>query len=240
MTDPADLDRIADTHRQSDGFTPRLIRARDNTIRYNAMPGDVLDLGSADGILTRLLAAWNHHVVGVDASAVRVLRARAQTQDCRNVRIEQLTFEEFTTTTEDTFDTVVLSCVLEHVRDPSALLESTRSLLRRDGRLVAIVPNALSLHRRAGALMGIIPSPLDCSDLDVSLQHERHFTHESLVDLISGAGLQVAASGGHMLKPVPNQAMSAFPEVLIDAYEELGRRYVDLSAEVFAVGEWPY
>lgn len=238
MIDASELDRIAVAHLQSAGFTPRLIRCRDNTLRSAVEPGEVVDLGCADGLLTALLCEWNYHVVGVDASPVRIRRAEIQTRTCNNVELRQATFEEFIHSAQATFDTVVLSCVLEHVNDPIQLLKSTRSLLRRSGRVVAIVPNALSLHRRAGALMGIIQNPADSSELDASLGHERSFTRNSLMKTFAAAGLRVVNSGGHMLKPVPNQAMADLSEDLVNAYEELGRRFVALSAELFAVGEW--
>jgi SAM-dependent methyltransferase len=46
------------------------------------------------------------------------------------------------------FGSIVLSQVLEHVRDPHAVLSQVRTALRSDGSVHVVVPNAWSIWRR--------------------------------------------------------------------------------------------
>ena len=50
------------------------------------------------------------------------------------------------------------------------------------------------------------------------------------------AGLAVADEGGHLVKPLPNDAMAALDPGLIDAYEELGRQLPEVAAEIWCAG----
>ena len=63
------LNEIAGEHDQTRGFTPRLIACRARLLNQLIPPGDVLDLGCADGHLAGELRAAGHHVVGVDLVA---------------------------------------------------------------------------------------------------------------------------------------------------------------------------
>lgn len=231
------LEAVARHHDQTVGFTPRLIACRDRTLSKVLPPGPVLDLGCGDGLLTARLAARHSRVVGVDASDSRLERSRRNTRGLPNVELRQALFEDCRADPDEQFDGVVLSCVLEHVADPVALLRQAASWLSPQGRVVAIVPHAGSVHRRAGVLMGLITELTDPGEADRALEHDRVYTRAMLAADVEGAGLRVTASGGHLLKALANDRMAELPADLVDAYEELGRQFPDLAAEIYAVGE---
>jgi len=229
------LDGIADEHDQTAGFTPRLIACRAHLLNELIPPGSVLDLGCADGVLTRALAEHHRRVVAVDASAIRVERTRVATEGM-GVEVHQSYFESFDPPGGERFDAVVLSCILEHLDDPVGLLARCAGFLRPGGVVAAIVPHGRSLHRRAGVHMGLLPDLDALGEADDALDHKRVYTRESLCSELEAAGLEVVGSGGILLKPLPNARMCELEPALLDAYEALGREHPDLAAEVYALG----
>jgi 2-polyprenyl-3-methyl-5-hydroxy-6-metoxy-1,4-benzoquinol methylase len=232
MTDR--LDAIASAHDQSAGFTPRLIACRARVLNDEIAPGRVLDLGCADGLLTRALAGHHQHVVAVDASAIRCERTRTRTRGLP-VDVREAWFERFAPAPGERFDAVVLSCILEHLDDPAGLLRRAAAWLSPRGVVAAVVPNAGSVHRRAGVHMGLLPRLDALGEADDALDHKRVYTHDTLRAEFASAGLD-ARTGGILFKPLPNDRMQALPPALLDAYEAMGRELPDLAAEIYALG----
>ncbi|HKI87278.1 MAG TPA: class I SAM-dependent methyltransferase [Thermoanaerobaculia bacterium] len=229
-----ELEDVAAKHDQTEGFTPRLIACRAHTLATVVPSGSVLDLGCADGLLTAHLAKSQQRVLGVDASATRLSRARERTREMPNVELRRALFDELSL--EERFDAVVISCVLEHVASPQALLRRAANWLRPEGKIVAIVPHAGSLHRRLGQKMGILLEVTDPGSADEALEHRRVYTRQALAADFAAAGLEVIDSGGYLIKPLPNEAMATLEPRFVDACEELGRELPDLAAEIYAVG----
>jgi SAM-dependent methyltransferase len=233
----AELEAIARSHDQSLGFTPRLIACRANTLAAQLGDGPVLDLGCADGLLTAALARRHTRVVAVDASPIRLERTRAACAGLANVEPVLASFEELRPA--ERFDGIVMSCILEHLPDAAGLLGRARGWLSERGRVVAIVPAGTSLHRRAGVLMGLLRDLSDHGEADHALGHETVFELDSLTALFEAAGLRVVDRGGHLIKPLPNREMATLPPALVDAYEELGRQFPALAAELWIAGALP-
>ena len=96
-------------------------------------PADtVLDFGCGPGGLLRLL---KEHVTRIDGVEVNPSAAAvARESGCQVfAKIEEIP-------ADCTYDAIVTSHVLEHVRDVCTTLETLRSSLRRGGRLVAVLP----------------------------------------------------------------------------------------------------
>lgn len=238
---PDRLDEVARENDQTRGFTPRLIACRARILAQFLAPGEVLDLGCSDGLLTEHLARRHRRVVAVDVSKVRLERTRERCHGVSQDRVElrRSLFEEFEPQLGERFDGVVLSCVLEHVAKPAALLARAGSWLRPGGKVVVIVPNAGSLHRRAGVILGHLEKLTDLGAADEALDHERVYTLDTLRRELRRAGLTVGTVGGYLIKPVPNDRMAELPPELVDAYEELGHGFPELAAEIYAVGGPP-
>ena len=232
---PELLEEIASEHDQSRGFTPRLIQCRARVLNEMIPAGRVLDLGCADGLLTEHLARHHERVVAVDASETRAQRTRERT-DGLPVEVRVSFFESFQPGQNERFDAVVLSCILEHLDDPVALLRRCASWLTDTGVVAAIVPHGRSLHRRAGVHMGMLEDIMALGEADDALDHKRVYTLDSLRGEFTEAGLTPVQAGGILLKPVPNKELARLPAALVDAYEKLGRELPELAAEIFAIG----
>lgn len=162
-----DVRRLADTARQiADFITSDAER--------------ILDVGcGAGGLLDRLSAIGLRSLAGMDpapACAAEVTR--------RGYRGIVGTLDDHPLGSDASFNGIVLSHVLEHVRDVAAALASVRRLLAATGWLYVEVPDAA----RYGECL-IAPYQ------DFNLEHINHFSAQSLRNLLLVHGWQVAQEG---------------------------------------------
>ena len=145
-------------------------------------------------------------------------------------------FEDFSTS--ETFDSIILGHVLEHVEDPAHILRLAKSWLSPGGRILAAVPNSRSLHRQAAAEMGLLPFEEAMSEADHFHGHRRIFNPESFRKVFRDAGMHINHFGGYWLKPVSNRQIeeSWTPEMLA-AFITLGERYPDIAADIYIVAD---
>lgn len=190
-----------------------------------------LEMGPADGEMTRFIMADFAHLSVVDGSPTFAAAAEALGD---NVTGHASLFEEFEPT--DRYDTIVMSHVLEHVQDPVGILVRAASWLRPNGRIIAVVPNADSLHRRLGVKLGMLAHRGQLNDQDIRIGHRRVYNREELDVDIERAGLRSVAKGGIFLKLLSNNQMLVFDDdKLVDGMFELGKDMPELCSEIFAV-----
>lgn len=97
-----------------------------------------LDVGCGYGQTLQLAAADGYHAVGVEMPGEAAQRAAAQGLE---VYPGDLSRGWFLPAKHDQFDLMLLSHVVEHLREPEALLGELRAHLAPGGLLVAEVPN---------------------------------------------------------------------------------------------------
>ena len=111
----------------------------------------VLDLGCRYGALTKAYVDGNE-VVGVDVDRLALDEAAELGIETRWADVEQgVPFED------EAFDVVVAGELLEHVREPAALVTEVRRVLRPGGTFVGSVPNGFRLKNRLRFLAGRWP-----------------------------------------------------------------------------------
>lgn len=118
----------------------------------NFKESSVLDIGCGDGfVLKKLLEKHrNIKVLGIDISPVAIEKAKQNGIDCQLLDItDRLPFED------NSFDSVLLLDVLEHMFEPEPVL---REAVRVASKYVYIsVPNFVSLPARFQVLLGLVP-----------------------------------------------------------------------------------
>lgn len=190
-----------------------------------------LELGPAEGVMTRHLAAHFPRVAVVEGSATFSALISANHP---SVMVHHMLIEEFSPT--ETYDTVVLGHVLEHVAEPRTILAKVRTWVAPGGCVLAAVPNARSLHRQAAVIMGLLPEEHALNDADVHHGHRRVYDPESLRADFHSAGFRIDHFGGYWIKPISNAQIERYwtPEML-EAFMHLGERYPDIAAEIYVV-----
>jgi SAM-dependent methyltransferase len=148
----------------------------------DAVHGEVLEIGSGLGTLSRLILGDAGRLVVTDveprylAALRRDLGGQGGDSGGRaRVEVAHWNLDEPPPAAlrARRFDTIVAINVLEHVRDDAGAVRALAALLRPGGRLLVYVPAC----------------PFAFGTLDVALGHHRRYTRTSLAALWSGTGL---------------------------------------------------
>jgi 2-polyprenyl-3-methyl-5-hydroxy-6-metoxy-1,4-benzoquinol methylase len=197
---------------------------------------NVLELGSGDGEMTRLIINHFNEMTVVDGSITMLKECQKRLSEYNNIIYVNSTFEDYVP--EGKFDTIIMSHILEHVDYPVELLKKVNSWLAPNGRVILAVPNAGSLHRRAAVKMGLLEYCDSLNEQDLLLGHRRVYTNDSLKADCEDAGLKIIHSGGLMLKPLTNRQIEEdWSREMIEGFIKLGDDLPELAAEIYVVLE---
>lgn len=154
--------------------------------RYVGEGKEVLELGCAYGVMTRVLSEhYRCRVFGVEYDAASAASAEPYCDELRVADIEQVDWAEMLGARR--FDVIVAADILEHLADPLSCLTAAREYLKPGGYMVLSIPNVAHngivaemfgedfCYRRVGLLDNT---------------HRRFFAYESVRRLLSDAGLR--------------------------------------------------
>ena len=166
-------------------------------------------------------------VVSLEAA----LRPYERTKARLGGEVHHCLLEDFAS--DEKFDSVIATGVLEHVEKPDAFLQKVRTFM--NGELILTVPNASSLHRQIGKKMGLLGDLQELSELDREVGHYRYYDASSLKQVLTENDFRVKSMTGILVKPVQFEFMERFSERYLEALYNLSDELPDLCAEVFVV-----
>jgi SAM-dependent methyltransferase/glycosyltransferase involved in cell wall biosynthesis len=178
----------------------------------------VLEVGCGAGGLGAAYKAINPNVtyIGLEYMEEPAALARHRLDHVLTVDVEQNPTPQLPIPSSASVDCLVYGDVLEHLRDPLAVLQQQLQWLKPDGVVLACIPNVQHWSVLAQLLAGRWPQE-DQGLFDRT--HLRWFTQASVVELITAAGLTL-----HDITPrifAPQQAQ-AFVQQLAPALPGLG------------------
>ncbi len=144
--------------------------------------GAALDLGCGDGRLSEMIPA--SELTLADVSAVALDRARRRLPSARAVQIE---VDGALPVADGSFDLVVCTETIEHVRDLQLLLSEVRRVLRPRGRLALSTP---AHGRRTGLELAVGGFERRFDPLS---PHLRFLTRRSLARLLDAMGFELVS-----------------------------------------------
>ena len=157
----------------------------------------VLEFGCATGYMSDVLVRRGGcRVTGIELDPDAAAEASAY---CERVVVgdaETLDLDEHLG--DERFDAVLFADVLEHLRDPAAMLRRVRPYVAEEGAIVASIPNIAHISVRL-ALLGGEFRYRDMGLLDDT--HVRFFTRESIVDLFESTGFVVSTWRRRRIEP---------------------------------------
>ena len=181
-----------------------------------------LDYGTHDGAVINNFSKANliEAGVGVDLNREAIENAKNSSEVPKNIELlhiqkgEKLPFED------ETFTSISFIGVLEHIHDQSSTLKELRRVLKKDGKILIIVPGKYFLSfLDLGNLKFYFPKIhkfgyelfvskeayrkryVDCpdglfGDIEVEKMWHQHFTHAELKGLLEENGLNVEVQDG--------------------------------------------
>src|SRR5439155_8955550 len=148
----------------------------------------VLEFGCASGYMSAVLRSrLGCLVTAIEVDPVAAALARRQADNVIEADVETLDYAR--AFGAERFDVLLFADVLEHLRDPQAVLRHARPLLAAGGVVVASIPNVAHGSVRVALLEGEFRyTPIGL--LDDS--HLRFFTRASVTSLFEDAGYVIS------------------------------------------------
>ncbi len=192
----------------------------------------VFEMGCSTGIMTRRLVKKFPNLTVIDGSKEYIDYTKNKIGTNKAEFIISL-FEDFDT--REKFDDIIMTNILEHVKNPVLILKKAKKWLKKSGRVHITVPNAFSLHRRIGQKMGLIKNLADFSKKDKKTGHRRVYTKESLKRDVEKSGLKLMYGQGVFLKPLSHSQINNWDKKLFDAFFEMGKELPDYCSTIYFI-----
>jgi len=152
----------------------------------------LLDVGAAHGYLAAALRAQGFQVTGIEADGVLAEEAAKHCDECLLLDLDG-PLPKFA----EPFDLMIFGDVLEHLRDPGAVLRELAGSLKDDGAVIISLPNVANIYVRVQLLFG----RFDYQDRGLlDRTHMRFFTRKTFRQFMSDAGFAV---GTLTATPIP-------------------------------------
>lgn len=197
----------------------------------------LLSLGIGGQLVSQTLISKldmaEYHII--EGSSAIIERYRAECCPPKMMTIHHSYFEDINF--QHPFDSIEMGFVLEHVDNPSIILQRFRDFLKPGGKLFVSVPNARSIHRLLGNAAGKLDDIYSLSSFDRALGHKRYFDLASIKALVENAGYSICQTFGLVLKPLTtSQLMALQLEPCIEtAFIELGYSLPDISNGILLI-----
>ncbi len=153
------------------------------TLREEKQSVRILDVGTAAGYLGKIWRGSGHYVAGIEYDAATAEKARGYYDTFQVADVENFAFPY-----RREFDYIVFADVLEHLRDPEAVLRRCLPALKESGKIIISVPNIANWIIRLGLLFGKFDY-MDRGILDRT--HLRFFTLKSLKHMMDSVSCDV-------------------------------------------------
>lgn len=180
----------------------RIVRSKLTNIPFSKTK-TVLDVACGFGLLGK---TFSKNVYGFDANIEAVKGAKKNGLHARQADAEKPWIYK-----DKVFDIVILSHIIEHVRDPDALILEAKRVLKTNGLLIVITPNLAAWFNRVLLPLGFQPFFTEVSSVDKTLGltftrrfaqgkhpvgHLRVFTLRALTDILTLHGFTIMQKKG--------------------------------------------
>lgn len=110
----------------------------------------ILDLGCGNGNIALALGALGFNTVGADISKEIIEKLKIKTQNLEIPKVDfiELDANDLTALKSKKFDVIIMSEILEHLKEPLKTLNQAKNFLSQNGIVIATIPNKFSLEEK--------------------------------------------------------------------------------------------
>lgn len=198
-----------------------------------------LSLGYAEGYEAKILSECVKELDVIEGS--QQFYEQGLEDNIANVTLHYSLFEDFIPENNKKYDYICANYVLEHVENVTIVLSSLKEMLKDDGLIFSVVPNARAFSRQLALHMGLIDDLKGLTENDINHGHRRVYDRVAFNRDLEGAGLSIIAQGGIMLKPLADFQMDKLIDTGILQTEHLnglyrlGMEYPDFCSALYAI-----
>jgi O-antigen biosynthesis protein len=166
-------------------FNPNPYSTHTQIVQFIDGQKKVLDVGCADGHLSKKIQSNNSEVVGIEIDQIA---AKEASKYCKELICGDVESTELSDKYISYFDFIIFSDVLEHLKEPLMVLKRFKKYLKDDGYVIIALPNISNWRLRVKFLFGNFEYE-DKGLLDRS--HIRFFNEKSAKKLLQDADLEI-------------------------------------------------
>jgi 2-polyprenyl-3-methyl-5-hydroxy-6-metoxy-1,4-benzoquinol methylase len=144
----------------------------------------VLDVGCSEGTLSKKMKENNCSIIGIELNKEAANMAETF---CEELIMGDAELVKLNPKYEKYFDIILFADILEHLKDPSKVLERFNKYLKDEGTIIISVPNIANWRQRFQLLFGNFQYQ-EYGILDST--HIRFFTEKSTKQMIEDAGYE--------------------------------------------------
>lgn len=178
-------------------------------------PGSiVLDVGCNSGFLGKKLKKEKNILsdgVDIDNQALKEAKKYYRSVYKRDLYTDRLNLNK--NTSVSTYDYIIFADILEHLPRPDLVLQDARGYLKKNGKIIASIPNIARLEIRLKLLFG----NFDYTEGILSQDHLRFFTKKTATKMFQHCGYKVEkilpTGFGHIIKIFPT--LTAFQFIYV-------------------------
>lgn len=102
---------------------------------------NILEIGCGEGNICFQMAQYGHKVLGIDISDTTIKSAIKKWGNTQGLTFKVEDAEQMKLSSEEKYDVIVCSEILEHLYEPARLVRNFNNLLKPDGIAIVTVPN---------------------------------------------------------------------------------------------------
>jgi len=178
--------------KKNNGYIPKIGERVEFACHFIPQANSLLDIGCGDGVISYFIKNKVKIIYGIDNDATTLKKAEKRGISVKkaNLDTDKIPYQK------NFFNVVTCLDVIEHVKNPEALISNIYEILSSNGMLIISTPNIRFIdHLKRLLVFGTFPK----TSYDINLYdggHIHFFTYKDLENILTEQGFEVIKKEG--------------------------------------------